>query len=212
MRACRRKLGAAVFGLVCPLVTKADGTNTARPRPAPSGSTQAHPRIASTILRAGGRRRRLKLLKVLSFVARDEIEGAESQPPTIRALARAQDAGARAHHPRTWKTACDDAVRASEIMFGGSCRRERGRLPGRGGESHQEPGQGRVEGGGRHVDCSSPRALDVEGQARKDVEEAEFISTTSVTDFAAASPRAICSSGIPLCAKGTNYAVLSAAG
>ncbi|MEJ1971576.1 MAG: hypothetical protein WDM96_03435 [Lacunisphaera sp.] len=39
----RKKLGLVAWGLTFPLITKADGTKSARPRVAPSGSIRKRP-------------------------------------------------------------------------------------------------------------------------------------------------------------------------
>ena len=120
---CRRKLGATVYGLVAPLITKADGTKYGKTA---SGAVWLDPERTSTyrfyqFFVQADDADVIKLLKVLTFVPRAEIEQVERD--------HAQNPGARAAHKRLARelttlvhgpTACDDAVRASEIMFGGA--------------------------------------------------------------------------------------------
>ena len=119
---CRRKLGEAVFGLVAPLVTKADGTKYGKTA---SGAVWLDPARTSTyrfyqFFMQAEDADVIKLLKVLTFVPRIEIEHLEGE--VVR------NPGARAAQKRLARelttlvhgeSACDDAVRASEIMFGG---------------------------------------------------------------------------------------------
>jgi tyrosyl-tRNA synthetase len=119
---CRRKLGATVYGLVCPLVTKADGTKYGKTA---AGAVWLDPnrtspyRFYQFFVQADDADV-IKLLKVLTFLPRGEIEGLEAE--------HTKNAGARTAHKALarelttlvhGKTTCDDAVRASEIMFGG---------------------------------------------------------------------------------------------
>jgi tyrosyl-tRNA synthetase len=120
---CRRKLGATVYGLVCPLVTKADGTKYGKTA---SGAVWLDPRRTSTyrfyqFFVQADDADVIKLLKVLSFVPRAEIERLEAE--------HSANPGARAAHKTLARelttlvhgaAACDDAMRASEIMFGGA--------------------------------------------------------------------------------------------
>jgi tyrosyl-tRNA synthetase len=119
---CRRKLGASVYGLVCPLVTKADGTKYGKTA---SGAVWLDPKRTSPyrfyqFFMQADDADVIKLLKVLSFVPREEIERLEDE--------HIKNAGGRSAHKTLarelttlvhGKDACDDAMRASEIMFGG---------------------------------------------------------------------------------------------
>jgi tyrosyl-tRNA synthetase len=189
---CRRKLGATVFGLVCPLLTKADGTKYGKTA---SGAVWLDPKRTSPyrfyqFFVQADDGDVIKLLKVLSFVARDEIEELESQ--------HSKNAGARSVHKKLarelttlvhGKTACDDAVRASEIMFGGELQGVSeavfqdvvGEVP---TKSLDKAG---LEGGGTAlIDLLVLSALSTsKGQARKDVEGGGiYLNNVRVTDLA----------------------------
>jgi tyrosyl-tRNA synthetase len=119
---CRKKLDATVWGLTFPLLTKSDGTKYGK---SASGAVWLDPKRTSPYrfyqffmqaedADAG------KLLRVLTFLPHDEILGLESEIHTNPGGRAAQKALARAmttvvHGP----SACEDAIRASEIMFGG---------------------------------------------------------------------------------------------
>jgi tyrosyl-tRNA synthetase len=119
---CRRKLGATVYGLVSPLVTKADGTKYGKTA---SGAVWLDPKRTSPyrfyqFFVQADDADVIKLLKVLTFVPREEIERLEAD--------HTKNPGARAAHKTLarelttlvhGRAACDDAMRASEIMFGG---------------------------------------------------------------------------------------------
>ena len=119
---CRRKLSAAVYGLVCPLVTKADGTKYGKTA---EGAVWLDPKRTSPyrfyqFFMQAEDADVIKLLKVLSFVPREEIERLEielTNNPGARAAQKtlARELTTLVHG----REACDDAMRASEIMFGG---------------------------------------------------------------------------------------------
>ena len=118
----RKKLGATVWGLVFPLLTKSDGTKYGK---SASGAVFLDPK------RTGPYRFYqffiqsedadvVKLLKTLTFVPQEEIHALESEVKS--------NPGARAAQKRLARelttlvhgaTECDNAVRASEILFGG---------------------------------------------------------------------------------------------
>jgi tyrosyl-tRNA synthetase len=118
----RRKLGVAAWGLTFPLITKADGTKFGKTE---EGAVWLDPRKTSpykfyqffvntedSMVSA--------YLRKFTLLAKGEIEELEARHAANpaareghRALAR--EATAIVHG----RTACDDAVRASEIMFGG---------------------------------------------------------------------------------------------
>ena len=119
---CRKKLGAAVFGLTFPLMTKADGTKygktasgtvwLAAERTSPYRFYQFFIQLDDADV--------IKILKMLSFATQTQILELEQQ--------HAANAGARAPHKFLaaeltellhGKTAAEDARRASEILFGG---------------------------------------------------------------------------------------------
>jgi tyrosyl-tRNA synthetase len=219
---CRRKLGTTVYGLVCPLVTKADGTKYGKTA---SGAVWLDPKRTSPyrfyqFFVQADDADVIKLLKVLSFVARDEVEHMESE--------HAKNPGARAAH-RTLarelttlvhgRAACDDAVRASEIMFGGELEGVSesvfqdvvGEVPTTSLDKASLGGTGAPL-----VDLLVLSGLSTsKGQARKDVEGGGiYLNNVRVTDFA----RSVTTNDLLfgkylLLRKGKRtYAVLSAAG
>jgi len=119
----RKKLGAVVWGLVFPLLTKADGTKYGK---AAEGAVWLDPKRTSPYrfyqffvnaddADAG------KLLRTLTFLEREEIEGLEGALQADPSARAAQKALARELtrlvHGEDALTA---AVKASEILFGGS--------------------------------------------------------------------------------------------
>jgi tyrosyl-tRNA synthetase len=122
---CRRKLGATVYGLVGPLVTKSDGTKYGK---SASGAVWLDPKKTSPyrfyqFFMQAEDADVIKLLKMLSFVPREEIEnltGEVARNPGARAAQKvlAQHLTTLVHG----ETTCEDAIRASEIMFGGELK------------------------------------------------------------------------------------------
>jgi tyrosyl-tRNA synthetase len=122
---CRKKLGVPVFGLTFPLMTKADGTKYGKTA---SGTVWLDAKKTSPYrfyqffiqlddLDA------IKILKLLSFATQSQVAELEQQ--------HAANPGARAPHKFLareltelihGKTAAEDAVRASEILFGGELK------------------------------------------------------------------------------------------
>jgi tyrosyl-tRNA synthetase len=119
---CRKRLGATVFGLTFPLMTKADGTKYGKTasgsvwldanRTSPYRFYQFFVQLEDTDV--------IKVLKMLSFANQAQVAELEQQ--------HAANPGARAPHKFLGreltelihgKTAADDALRASEILFGG---------------------------------------------------------------------------------------------
>ncbi len=119
---CRKKLGAAVFGLTFPLMTKADGTKYGKTasgtvwldakKTSPYRFYQFFIQLDDADV--------IKILKMLSFATQAQVAELEKQ--------HAANAGARAPHKFLareltelihGKSAADDALRASEILFGG---------------------------------------------------------------------------------------------
>ncbi len=118
----RKKLGATVWGLTHPLLTKSDGTKYGK---SASGAVWLDPKrtspyrfyqffIQSEDADVG------KLLRFLTFLPVDRIEELERQQtanpggrPAQQALARELTTLVHGEH------ACTDAVRASQILFGG---------------------------------------------------------------------------------------------
>ncbi len=120
---CRKKLGAAVFGLTFPLMTKADGTKYGKTasgtvwldatKTSPYRFYQFFIQLDDTDV--------IKILRMLSFAPQSRVTELEQQHAT--------NAGVRAPHRFLaaeltglihGKTAADDALRASEILFGGN--------------------------------------------------------------------------------------------
>ena len=118
----RKKLGVPAWGLTFPLLTKSDGTKYGK---SASGAVWLDPvrttpyRFYQFFVQAEDADV-VKLLKVLTFLPQERIAalGAEMQAnPGARAAqkALAREVTLLVHGP----SACDDALRASEIMFGG---------------------------------------------------------------------------------------------
>jgi len=119
---CRKKLGATVFGLTFPLMTKADGTKYGKTasgtvwldahRTSPYRFYQFFVQLDDADV--------IKILKMLSFAPPATVAELEQQ--------HAANPGARAPHKFLGReltalihgqTAADDALRASDILFGG---------------------------------------------------------------------------------------------
>ena len=119
---CRKKLGATVFGLTFPLMTKADGTKYGKTasgavwldvkKTSPYRFYQFFIQLEDADV--------IKILKMLSFANQETVAPLEQQ--------HAENPGARTPHKFLareitellhGKTAADDAVRASEVLFGG---------------------------------------------------------------------------------------------
>lgn len=119
---CRKKLGATVWGLTHPLLTKSDGTKYGK---SASGAVWLDPKrtspyrfyqffMQSEDADVG------KLLRVLTFLPQAEIEDLERQQTANPGGRPGQSVLAReltrlVHGVQ----ACEDAVRASQILFGG---------------------------------------------------------------------------------------------
>ena len=118
----RKKLGVPAWGLTFPLLTKSDGTKYGK---SASGAVWLDPqrttpyRFYQFFVQAEDADV-VKLLKVLTFLAQDQIAALESEMKTNPGARAAQKALAREVTTLVHgQTACDDALRASEIMFGG---------------------------------------------------------------------------------------------
>ena len=119
---CRKKLGVPVWGLTLPLLTKADGTKYGK---SASGavwldSKRTSPYRFYQFFVQSDDRDVIKLLKVLTFLPADQIAALEQDLVT--------NPGARAPHKTLARevttlvhgeSASQEAVRASEILFGG---------------------------------------------------------------------------------------------
>jgi tyrosyl-tRNA synthetase len=122
---CRKKLGATVFGLTFPLMTKPDGTKYGKTasgtvwldakKTSPYRFYQFFIGLEDTNV--------IKILKILSFATQTKVVELEQE--------HSANAAARAPHKFLareltelvhGKTAVDDAVRASEILFGGELK------------------------------------------------------------------------------------------
>jgi len=118
----RRKLGRTVYGLTLPLITNADGTKFGK---SVSGAVWLDPGRTSVYkfyqywIRTDDRDV-IRYLKFFTFLNQDEIAGLEKQ--------HTEDPGVRAAHKALAKAATDlvhgpsataEAMRASEILFGG---------------------------------------------------------------------------------------------
>jgi len=118
----RKKLGRAVYGLTLPLITKADGTKFGKTE---AGTVWLDPK-RTTVYRfyqfwiQTDDRDVSRYLKYFTFLTQEEIASLERQ--------HAENPGARAAHTALAKavtelvhgaTAMAEAVRASEILFGG---------------------------------------------------------------------------------------------
>ena len=119
---CRKKLGATVYGLTFPLMTKADGTKYGKTasgavyldakKTSPYRFYQFFIQLEDADV--------IKILKVLSFADQGAVAELEQQ--------HVANPGARAPHKHLareltemihGKTAAEDAVRASDVLFGG---------------------------------------------------------------------------------------------
>lgn len=118
----RRKSAATAWGLVFPLLTKADGTKYGK---SAEGAVYLDHQRTSTyrfyqFFVQSDDADVIKLLKVLTFVAREEIESLERELAANPAARSAQKRLAREMTTLVHgKDACEEAVRASELLFGG---------------------------------------------------------------------------------------------
>jgi tyrosyl-tRNA synthetase len=118
----RKKLGATAYGLVFPLLTKADGTKYGK---SAAGAVWLDPRRTSPyrfyqFFMQTEDTDVVKLLKVLTFLPVEEITALEAEVTGNPGARAAQKALARAITTVVHgETAFADAQRASEIMFGG---------------------------------------------------------------------------------------------
>jgi tyrosyl-tRNA synthetase len=119
---CRKKLARQAFGLTLPLITKADGTKFGKTE---AGTVWLDPKRTSVyrfyqFWIQTDDRDVIRYLKYFTVLAQDEIAGLEKQ--------HAENPGRRAAHTALAKavtemvhgaTATAEAIRASEILFGG---------------------------------------------------------------------------------------------
>ena len=121
----RKMLSRTVFGLTLPLITKADGTKFGKTE---AGAIWLDPKRTSVykfyqFWINTDDRDVIRYLKFFTFLAKEEIESLEKQ--------HAENPGARVAHKALGKTATDlihgvgattEAIRASEILFGGDLK------------------------------------------------------------------------------------------
>lgn len=118
----RRKLGTPAYGLVFPLLTKSDGTKYGKTA---SGAVWLDPKRTSPyrfyqFFMQAEDADVVKLLKVLTFLPPNEITALETEVAKNPGARAAQKALARAVTTLVHgESACADAQRASEVMFGG---------------------------------------------------------------------------------------------
>jgi tyrosyl-tRNA synthetase len=122
---CRKKSGKTVFGLTLPLITKADGTKFGKTE---AGAIWLDPKRTSVyrfyqFWINTDDRDAVRYLKFFTFLPQEEIESLEKQ--------HAENPGAREAHKALAKSATDlihgenatqEAIRASEILFGGELK------------------------------------------------------------------------------------------
>ena len=118
----RKKLGAHAFGLTFPLLTKADGTKFGKTE---GGSVWLDPektspyRFYQFFIQADDSMV-VKYLKMLTLLPREEIEALEQQHTANPGARSAHKALARVTTTLVHgETAAQEAIRASEILFGG---------------------------------------------------------------------------------------------
>jgi tyrosyl-tRNA synthetase len=122
MELCRKKLGRSVYGVTLPLITKADGTKFGKTE---AGTVWLDPKRTSVyrfyqFWIQTDDRDVIPYLKYFTFLSQDEIAALERQ--------HSENPGARIAHTALAKaatelvhgaTATGEAVRASDILFGG---------------------------------------------------------------------------------------------
>ncbi|MBI5422778.1 MAG: tyrosine--tRNA ligase [Opitutae bacterium] len=119
----RKKLGATVWGLVFPLLTKSDGTKYGKTA---TGTVWLDPKKTSPyrfyqFFVNADDADVIKLLKTLTFLSRDEITALENELEANPGARAAQKALAREMTTLVHGTdALAAALKASEILFGGS--------------------------------------------------------------------------------------------
>ncbi len=119
---CRKKLQATVWGLTHPLLTKSDGTKYGK---SASGAVWLDPVLTSPyrfyqFFIQSEDADVSKLLRFLTFLPAEQVEDLETQQAANPGARAAQTALAREITTLVHgQQACDDAVRASSILFGG---------------------------------------------------------------------------------------------
>jgi len=174
---CRKRLGATVFGLTFPLMTKADGTKYGKTASGAVylGAKKTSPYRFYQFFIQLEDSDVIKILKMLSLANRETVAGLEQQ--------HAANPGAHVPHKFVarevtellhGKTAAEDAVRASEVLFGGGLEGiSEGTFNDLVGEvPSKEIEKSRLDGAGTPlVDVLVHTTLcPSKGQARKDIE------------------------------------------
>ena len=174
---CRKRLGATVFGLTFPLMTKADGTKYGKTASGAVylGAKKTSPYRFYQFFIQLEDSDVIKILKMLSLANRETVAGLEQQ--------HAANPGAHVPHKFVarevtellhGKTAAEDAVRASEVLFGGGLEGiSEGTFNDLVGEvPSKEIEKSRLDGAGTPlVDVLVQTTLcPSKGQARKDIE------------------------------------------
>ena len=118
----RKKLGVPAWGLTFPLLTKSDGTKYGKTAGGAVwlDAKRTTPYRFYQFFINSDDADVIKLLKVLTFLPQEEIVALETELKANPGARAAQKALARAVTTLVHgETACADAIRASEIMFGG---------------------------------------------------------------------------------------------
>ncbi len=196
----RKKLGAPAWGWTFPLITKSDGTKFGKTeggavwldsnRTSPYKFYQFFMNTEDSMV--------IGYLKKFTFLSREEIESLEAQQQANPGARPAQKALARAVTTLVHgEAACTDAIRASEILFGGGLEgvEERTFADVVGEVPTKDLARSSLEGAGLGlVDLLVQSGLSPsKGQARKDVEgggiyvnnvrSAEFARTLTSSDL-----------------------------
>ncbi|HLS81519.1 MAG TPA: tyrosine--tRNA ligase [Steroidobacter sp.] len=174
---CRRKLGQTVWGLTFPLLTRSDGAKYGK---SASGAVYLDPRRTSVyrfyqFFMQAEDADVLKLLRVLTFLPHEQIAALAREVETNPAGRAAQKALAREVTTLVHgEQACADAMRASEIMFGGALDgvREELFMDVVGEAPTQRVSKSRLEGAGLPIiEAFVEAGLSASrSQARKDIE------------------------------------------
>ena len=218
---CRRKMSATVWGLTFPLLTKSDGTKYGK---SASGAVYLDPQRTSPyrfyqFFMQAEDADVVKLLRVLTFLPHDEIRSLEAEVQSNPGGRAAQKALARQLTTLVHGAdACEDAMRASEIMFGGELEGVSealfqdvvGEIP------TKELAKSRIEGAGLPATEAFVHAglATSKGQARKDIDGGgAYINNVRVADATRTlTPRDLLFGRYVLLRKGKrNYAVLNVA-
>jgi len=187
---CRKKMETTVWGLVFPLLTKSDGTKYGK---SASGAVYLDPkrttpyRFYQFFMQADDADV-VKLLKVLTFLDRAQIEALEAEMKANPGARAAQKALAREITTLVHgASVCADVQKASELMFGGGLdgiteelfQDVVGELP------SQPLERSKIEGPGANFAelVALSKLCPSKGQARKDIEAGGlYLNNARVTD------------------------------